>query len=205
MRSKKQRTRLRILQAAAGLFRQRGYNNTSVDDVMAKAGLTVGGFYAHFKSKQDLFAHALEHAAREGRSALEEGTEGLHAADRLKAYVARYLSREHLAAVDRGCLLPPLLGDASRASNDARDSLEKAARRRFRNLIPLLGTVAPAKEREKLGIALAGLCVGGLSLARGMQTPDLQDEILSSCRETGFGLIDRAERAHATANQGACS
>ena len=75
--TKGSKTRQRILQAAAARFRRQGYVETSVNQVMRDAGLTHGGFYAHFPSKEDLFAEAVRHATDESGDWLESQVEGL--------------------------------------------------------------------------------------------------------------------------------
>lgn len=188
---KKERTRVRILEAAGKLFRQHGYGGTSVEEIMRQAGLTVGGFYAHFSSKADLFSHALEHTALASRRVLERGLKGKEGMERVRALVTRYLSREHLEAVSQGCLLPPLLGDASRAAEDAHRALEKATRRRYLYLMPHLAAAVPEEKMEGTALALLALCAGGISLARSMHSIEMQDQILQACREAAFSLLEK--------------
>src|SRR5687768_8328574 len=93
--SKGLNTRGRILRAAAVRFRRQGYVETSVHQVMRDAGLTHGGFYAHFQSKEELFAAAVRQATDESGDWVESQVEGLEGAAWVEAWVDVYLSDAH--------------------------------------------------------------------------------------------------------------
>src|SRR5262249_43925239 len=105
----KQRTHEKILSAAWRLFRERGILGAGVDGVMRQAGLTAGGFYAHFRSKDDLLAQTLRRMLVEQRTRLIAGLEDRQGFDWLREVVRRYLSRSHRDDVPTGDALPPLL------------------------------------------------------------------------------------------------
>src|SRR5882757_10677751 len=109
--ARKARTRAEILDHAARLFRLRGHAGTNIDDIMLAAGLTRGAFYAHFKSKDDLFTEAVI-----AGTGLRTRLRGAEPAAVLKAY----LDRSELAATGQGCILAALPGDVSRAPLIAR-------------------------------------------------------------------------------------
>src|SRR3954471_10083763 len=92
----KEQTRAKILRAAGKVFRREGYHAAGVDKVMEEAGLTAGGFYAHFGSKEALLAETLARAAAAAGVPLDEDLEGLAGPARLQAFVESYLSRAHL-------------------------------------------------------------------------------------------------------------
>src|SRR4051794_7882832 len=100
----KQKTRQRILEAAAVVFRRQGLTAGSVDKIMGEAGLTAGGFYAHFASKEALFTEMLIEALRPARVLSGKADEDVSGAERIQAIVARYLSPAHRRSIDRGCL-----------------------------------------------------------------------------------------------------
>src|SRR6185503_1695105 len=104
--SRKARTRAEIFEHAARLFRLRGYGGTNIDDIMLAAGLTRGAFYAHFHSKDELFAELI----RAGHGLLARTRQSGP-----KAAIAAYLAREALAANALSCTLAALAGDAARA------------------------------------------------------------------------------------------
>src|SRR5882757_7487325 len=106
--TKKAQTHDRIVRAAAKVIRRDGYAGTSVADVMSDAGLTHGGFYAHFPSREAMLAEGLDHAATEALESLI-GSSTVRAAkeniDPLQALVESYLSDRHVAATETGCTL----------------------------------------------------------------------------------------------------
>src|SRR5436190_2362941 len=105
--------RERIVAAASRLFRQHGFDGVGVDAIMKKAGLTHGGFYGHFKSKDDLAAEALTRA-------FERSTETMSPFTDLKSYVTAYLSEEHCAARGEGCGMAALGSDIGREGTKVR-------------------------------------------------------------------------------------
>ena len=119
----KQRTRARVLSEAAKAIRSEGPHRVGVAGVMAKAGLTHGGFYAHFSSKDDLVVAALAQMFDEAMATFDHFTAGKPPAAALRSYVDFYLSPRHRDAQDTGCPLPSLSGDLPR--------LDRAARERF--------------------------------------------------------------------------
>src|SRR2546430_326088 len=99
----KLRTRERIIGAAAGALRGRGVAGARLDDIMRAAGLTHGGFYGHFRSKEDLVGDAVDHANEETIARLSKALDGLSGERRLLAVIAAYLGPEHVAHPDHGC------------------------------------------------------------------------------------------------------
>ena len=108
----KQATHARILAAAESLFRQHGFEGASVERVMRAAGLTVGGFYAHFASKDVLVLEALRTWLQGRRARWLGGLEGLGNAEWVGTFVRRYLRREVRDDAQGGCLLPSEIGRA---------------------------------------------------------------------------------------------
>ena len=179
----KQETRRRILSAASALFRRQGVQATGLPDVMKAAGLTVGGFYRHFDSKSSLFREAVASSLRRTLAFLRHSPGDQRGPDWLRAAAERYLSREHLANVDRGCPLPALTPEIARADPDTKRVYAEA----LREIVDELESRAPedatltARERAWAFVALN---VGGLMLARGVDDPELAGEILRACRRS---------------------
>src|SRR4051812_30671785 len=107
----KERSHGTILESAARLLRERGISGARVADVMKGAGLTVGGFYAHFPSKEALIDEALRQTAAAMRASLFARLDDKPAADRAEVVLKRYLSPAHRDEVARGCSLPAVVGE----------------------------------------------------------------------------------------------
>src|SRR5947207_10236932 len=110
----KTETRERILHAAASAFRAEGVAAIGVGDVMGRAGLTHGGFYAHFSSKEQLVAEALRHASGQTTRRFDETAEA-GGADALRAVIDRYLNAAHVAHPEWGCVIAALGPEAARS------------------------------------------------------------------------------------------
>src|SRR5215813_11189230 len=134
----KLRTRKKIVAAASTAFRGGGISGVRVEDVMAHAGLTHGGFYAHFKSKDDLLCAALEHASEQTIESLSERLADVRDEDRLRTVIDTYLSPAHVANPEAGCPVASLGPEIARAGGRTHRRLGKAVRDRlawFRELL----------------------------------------------------------------------
>ncbi len=193
---RKEKTREKILRAAGRVFRREGFHGAGVDTVMAEAGLTAGGFYAHFESKQALLAEALAHAAKEvgGRGA--EATDGLSGREWIAAFVMHYLSLDHWREVEEGCPLAALVSEVARADESVKRSFEATVR----ELVNEVASHAPAcdsSRRDARALAALAMCLGGLGLARSIRDEAFAQKILSSCRELAVELLCGKENADA--------
>lgn len=177
----KQQTRERILDAAATVFRRQGFCGGSVDDVMAEAGLTAGGFYAHFKSKDQLFAEALIRVLKQGRVVTGQDDESLEGPDRIRSIARKYLSSTHRELIDRGCPMPPLLAELPRQSDETRQAFQDILHSVAASLEPHLAQTGAAEPTEQ-AFAMLALLIGGVSLARGVADVKLSNRILAACR-----------------------
>lgn len=175
----KRRTHEAILSSAARLLRTRGMAASSVADVMKGAGLTVGGFYAHFASKQALFAETL-------RGAMRASWTTLLAAPRGAAVLERYLSTQHRDAPAEGCPLPAAIAEVARVGGPAREALAKELDTYVAGFAKLLGGGARARGRA---LALVSLMVGGLALARALRGTPLGDELLRAAARHGRDML----------------
>ncbi len=176
----KERTHARIVETASRLFKQGGYGGVGVDSVMKAAGLTPGGFYAHFPSKEVLLAETLPLALGRMRHWLLRGLEGERGLSWLRQVVRRYLSRTHRDAVAEGCPMPALTPEVARASALARETFEAQLRdlvAEFEARMPR--TLGPPRDRA---LATIALFVGGVTLARAVEDRKLSSRILRACR-----------------------
>jgi TetR/AcrR family transcriptional repressor of nem operon len=173
----KQKTRERVLTEAAKAIRAEGPHQIGVAGVMAKAGLTHGGFYAHFKSKDELVVAAIDQMLREGRRRLLLATEGQTPGQALTRYIDFYLSRGHRDTREAGCPLPFLAADAPRLDGPARERFAfgvTTLRNALAAQLERLGAEAPEDDAASM---LAEL-VGALSLARAEPDAEQSDAIL---------------------------
>lgn len=177
--ARKAETRRRILRSAARRLRAEGAAGAAVADVMAEAGLTHGGFYAHFPNREALLAEALSLALQIGRERWFGGLEELDGRAFRAAVLGRYLSPRHRAALDDGCAFAALASDFARAGPALRRTATEALEQAVARLAPKVG------GRDE-ALALLALCVGGLALSRGVDDPALSDDLLRACRR--FGL-----------------
>jgi len=171
-----------ILEAAARLLRQRGLKGAGVDAVMTAAGLTHGGFYAHFKSKAALLREALAEALAESRGRWLGGLAELAPSARVPSLLGRYLNEAHVADPASGCPLPLVAGEIWRQDSQSRKNFAAEIDAHIDALSALLPGGDAAHSRQQ-AIGLLALCVGGVSLARavGDDSP-LRGEILHASR-----------------------
>jgi TetR/AcrR family transcriptional repressor of nem operon len=176
-----QQNRERILEAAGRLFRERGFEAVGVADVMKAAGLTHGGFYGHFKSKDDLIAQAAGDVAgpvldRWRQVAETQGPEAL------ATLAGFYLNEAHRKAPENGCLAAALGPEIARQPASARGAVTASVER----VLDLLQTVAPGRSqaaRRKRAIAAYASWIGAMVLARMSDDEGLSNEILQAVRE----------------------
>ena len=172
--------RARVLVVAGKLFREKGFDGISVADIMKGAGLTHGGFYGHFASKDDLATEACTRAL--GGDDWAERVAG-RPDPSLGAVVRGYLSPRHRDDLAHGCLFAALGSDAVRQPRAVRRAFTEAVRFRVDALLKLLpGRSADARRTRALA-TMAGL-VGALVLSRAVDDPRLSDEILHAAATT---------------------
>ena len=176
-REKAAENRARIVETASRLFRERGFDGVGLDAIMKDAGLTHGGFYGHFTSKEDLAAEAVAHA-------LEQSAELQRGYTNIADFVSGYLSESHFADRANGCALAALGGDMARRSKGVRSGATTYVRTAFGQLAGLFRGTAASRRRRAI-TTLVGI-VGALMLARAVEDPVLSDEILFTAQQV-FG------------------
>jgi TetR/AcrR family transcriptional repressor of nem operon len=176
-----------ILASAASLMRGRGIRASSVTDVMKGAGLTVGGFYGHFDSKEHLFADAIRSAASTTWTRLMAAAKGASPRERVLGVVHAYLSRTHRDNPEAGCLLPSVAHEVAREGDPYRSALEPQLDALVRSLAAMLGPSAAHREQA---LGLMCLMYGALSLSRAVAGTKLSDELLRAARKLAEGSLD---------------
>lgn len=170
----KEVTHDRIVEAAARAIRRSGYGGTGVADIMKDAGLTHGGFYAHFSSREAMLAEAADRAGSESVAMMERIAASSPPQKALPAMMRAYLSEEHLQAIETGCATAALGSEMARQAPEVR----RAATRRIKEMIDLVARQSPdwgqpgAHERALFTVATM---VGALVLARAVDEPRLSD------------------------------
>lgn len=168
----------RILETAAQLFRERGFDGIGVADIMKSAGLTHGGFYGHFESKQDLMAQACAHALAKSIDTWERTAEK-SAKDPLSGLVGAYVSAKHRDNPGLGCALAALGPDAYRQGSQVRRTLTVGMRSLVEILTRYLPERSQAAKRQRALAAFSAM-VGGLILSRAVDDKTLSNEILDA-------------------------
>ncbi|MGH7337849.1 MAG: TetR/AcrR family transcriptional regulator [Myxococcota bacterium] len=163
--SHKQRTRLRVLGEAAAAIRTKGAERVGVAEVMAAAGLTHGGFYAHFDSKDDLVAQAITHMFDATYSRFLSHTEGREPAAAIASYVDFYLAPSHRLDRANGCPIATLSGDLPNLSDRARERFTEGTER-FVAALAKLAKKLGAKDAEALAWSAIAEMAGALALSR---------------------------------------
>jgi TetR/AcrR family transcriptional regulator, transcriptional repressor for nem operon len=173
--------RERIIEAAGRLFRERGFDGIGVANLMKAAGLTHGGFYGHFASKEDLEVQACART-------LAQSTETWHAMAAknpeapLKGLLEQYLTARHRDGPGEGCIYAALATDVARQNSPA---LRRAFTAGLRPLIDTLVRIVPGRSRtarRQKALAYLSAMVGALILARAVDDTELSDEILAAAR-----------------------
>lgn len=178
-------THASILKAGQKLFQEKGYAATSLRDVMGAVGMTIGGFYAHFGSKAELFEACFRNAGETGSARIFAGTgEG-----RFQDAVARYLSPKHVASKGEGCPLAALASDLDQYLKINPVPLADEHLARFRAGLTACG----ADDGQCL--ALIAMLLGALTLARTVTDPMLRESLLAQ-------TLSAAARFRDPANQG---
>jgi TetR/AcrR family transcriptional regulator, transcriptional repressor for nem operon len=178
-REKAAENRERIVEAASQMFREYGFDGVGLDAIMHRAGLTHGGFYGHFRSKDDLAAAALTRA-------LETSVRKQGHYTKLADLVSGYLSERHCTDRANGCAVAALAADIVRQGKDVRRGLTAHVRAQLDRFTNLLKTGSRASRRKRAIVTLSGM-VGALTLARAVDDPALSQEILAAARDALSG------------------
>jgi AcrR family transcriptional regulator len=174
--SRKEATHERIVETAARAIRRSGYNGTGVAEIMKEAGLTHGGFYAHFDSREGMLAEAADRAGADTVAVLGRVAAAAPPKKTLEAMLRAYLSREHVQGIETGCAVAALGSEMPRQAPKVR----RVATRRIKEMIDLVARQSPdwgqpgAHERALVTVATA---LGALVLARAVDDPKLSNAV----------------------------
>jgi TetR/AcrR family transcriptional repressor of nem operon len=159
----------RIVKEASRLFRERGFENVTVSEVMKAAGLTHGAFYAHFDSKEELQAAAVVYGQKVALGRMQRSNDKKSKG----SFVDRYLSRWHRDNPGDGCTMAALAQEVARSTPELKAAFEQG----LENILSAEG------GNRKEAIFRAAAMMGGVVLARAVQDPRLSEEILKSVRQ----------------------
>jgi TetR/AcrR family transcriptional repressor of nem operon len=186
----KQETREKVLKLAAQALREKGPDRLGVAEVMAAAGLTHGGFYAHFASKDDFLAATLKEVFDHSAARMIKVAGDLPAKAALSAYVDFYVSTGHRDHAGRGCPIAALNSDLPRQSQKFRAEFDAGVKRLIAKLSEWIGAMG-LDEPDKQAAALLSAMMGALALSRAVADPQLSDDLLAAARKgikARFGL-----------------
>lgn len=184
--ARKAETRERIVRAAAAAIRARGYAGAGVAEVMADAGLTHGGFYAHFASREALLADAAAAAGADGIGQLATIAAAAPAGQGLEALIDAYLSDRHVARAERGCALAAAGSELPRQA----PAVRRAATERIKEMVDLIERQGPAwgdAAGHDAALAQLSCIVGALIIARAVDEPALSQAVRRAARRSVLG------------------
>ena len=172
----KDATHDRIVDAAARAIRRSGYSGTGVADIMKSAGLTHGGFYAHFPSRDAMLAEAADRAGSDAVVLMERVAAAVPPQQALQAMMQAYLSEDHVNSIETGCATAALGSEMPRQAPEVR----RAATRRIKEMIDLVARQLPdwgQPGAHQHALAAVSTMVGALVLARAVDDARLSDAL----------------------------
>lgn len=178
----KQKTHQKLLYEASLAIREHGPDNVAVAGLMAKAGLTHGGFYAHFKSKDHLVAEAISYMFDEQIERFNSRMEGESLENCLLNYIDRYLSMQHRELVDKGCPMAALNSDIGRMSDAVRTQFEAGIQKSIEVVADILNRLGKP-DSQAMAASILSEMIGALSVARGVMDTALSEKILNAAKE----------------------
>lgn len=188
--SRRETTHERIVEVAARALRRNGYGGVGVADVMQQAGLTHGGFYAHFASRDAMLAEAVERAGRDSAAVMTRRIDAsrVRGESALRALVDGYLSERHLRGVEGGCVVAALSSEMPRQS----PTLLEPSTDRVRGLIEMVQRALPEGGTPEQAMVIAGTMVGTLQLARTLGPNAQGKAMLAAARSALLSQYDPA-------------
>lgn len=191
---RKERTRTRVLAEAAKAIRAEGPANLGVAQVMARAGLTHGGFYAHFGSRDELVAEAITETFKDANRLIDRAMREPSPREALAAYITAYLSTRHRDRRETGCPLSTLASDLPRLPANARERFAEGIGQitaRLRGFLDAAGV----EGTETLASSVMAELVGAISLARILPDSEQSATFLAHCREVLLGRLGLGDLA----------
>lgn len=179
-REKAQENRKQIIETAARLLREHGFDGIGVADIMKAAGLTHGGFYRNFASKDDLAVKASEHAMANTIALLKNGLAQQQPQDPLRAVIESYVSSAHRDDPGSGCILPALAADAARRDDPALRAVFITAIQYYLDQIAKLSSASPRAAGSRHPAAILSEMVGAVILSRVIANDPLAESLVAA-------------------------
>jgi TetR/AcrR family transcriptional regulator, transcriptional repressor for nem operon len=180
--------RTRIVHSARRLFNRHGFESVTIDQIMAGANLTRGGFYSYFKGKSDLYVEVLGcfFTDPEWKSCWEGVEVDLTSKDVGPQVVQAYLSRQHFEDIENSCPMVALPTDVARCDANARQAFEEV----FKAMVSVIerGLADKTSPRRLRAQAVAAMCIGGMIIARTMLDDASADELRAACTKMAYKL-----------------
>jgi len=180
--------KVQIVGSARRLFNRHGFENVSISQIMAGAGLTHGGFYSYFKSKSQLYSEVLGcfFTDPQWKSRWEGVDVDLSSSDAGPQVVRAYLSQQHFEDIENSCPMTALPTDVSRSGRGPKSAFETI----FQAMVRVLERRSPqnGRPRRETAQAIAALCVGGMVVARAMVNRAVADELREACMAVALEL-----------------
>lgn len=186
-KQRKKASRDKILEAAGVRLRTEGIDGAGVARVMKDAGLTHGGFYAHFKNKADLLHAAMTHSLLQNRKLWTERASTISWPKRIVSLARRYLTTAHRDTLENSCSLAALASEACRADEQFRRTYQQELKKSLSSICQQdFDTVDNNQQQETL--ALMALLIGGITLSRAVNDEQLSKQVLKACRKASAGI-----------------
>lgn len=180
--SRKQMSREKIIEVASKVFKKEGIKSASVAEVMSAAGFTVGGFYAHFKSKTDLIAQAFFNMSKQA-DLRARSVQGATGRERARRFFQTYLSRTHRDNPDKGCQLAALASEFAQLDGTRGEQLRKIFADELEQILKIRADIfsdGTDKMDKQQIIQFMSMAVGAIVLSRASKDSPISDEILAA-------------------------
>ena len=181
-KTKGAQTKARVAQVAQRLFKLHGYEGVGIDTIMAEAGLTRGGFYAHFSNKAELLEHAIHAQPGEEQNPVPLMPPGR---DKLETFIETYVNLDHAEDIAGGCPVTGMLPIVAQADEAAK----KAYAQQFEGMRKFLAECIEKPNADDIALRLVVTCIGGLSVARAMEDPEAAQAVIEQTRAAARALV----------------
>lgn len=195
----KEETHAKLVKLAGRTLREKGPQKVAVAELMQAAGLTHGGFYAHFRSKDALLAEALDGVFEESKRKFQRITDGLPPRHALASYIDFYVSPAHRDDAAHGCPIVALNSDLPRQSRKFRAAFDKGTKLLLAKLAAWIEAAGIGGDSEALAASVLSAMAGAVAVARAVSDKRLSDEMLEAARDS---IKARLSLDDATLSQG---
>ncbi len=185
-KTKKSQTRNLIIETAESLFKLKGIESSGIKKIMSEIGLTVGGFYSHFNSKEDLVKISLKNSLKTIMSKLLEVSKGDHGHARIAKILEYYLSVEHSKDIENGCPMAAMASDLSRCSDEVKGEVEYYLHNFYKTIeqdVQEINKSSGKNFSEEDFFSYMSMSLGAVMLSRMIKDQKLSEKILQSSKE----------------------